>query len=116
MHRVLIASVLALSAAGCTAQDFVPTFTYRPTPAERIHIVDSPADVRHCYRLREVSPTVATVPGFASDTEAMLQATVALGGTHLYLERRSQDWSLVRGIAYDCEARHRRDVVIRAKG
>ena len=39
---------------------------------------------------------------FGSATEDMLQATVALGGTHLYLQQVSHDWSLVRGIAYRC--------------
>ena len=50
-------------------------------------------------------------------SESMLQSTVGLGGTHLYLQKRSADWALVRGIAYDCRpgVRHSRRV-IRAKG
>ena len=46
---------------------------------------------------------MATVPGFGAATQAMLQATVALGGTDLYLQKRSADWLLVRGIAYRCD-------------
>ncbi len=42
---------------------------------------------------------------------------MALGGTHLYLDKRSQDWLLVRGIAYRCgPGAVRERVVIRAKG
>ena len=88
-----------------------------PEPRELIHIVDSPADVRVCTRLGEVSPVVPTVPGFGSATDAMLDATLALGGTHLYLQRNSADWSLVRGIAYRCgPGVVRQETIIRAKG
>ena len=79
--------------------------------------MDSPADVRFCPRLAEVSPTITTTPGFGPATQSMLESTVALGGTHLYLDKRSPDWLLVRGIAYRCghvPAPER--VVIRAKG
>jgi len=108
MQRVLLVSFLALAASACA---------YRPEPTDLIHIVDSPADVRACTRLGEVSPTVPTVPGFGPATEGMLQATVALGGTHLFLQKRSPDWTFVRGIAYRCgPGAVRRDVVIRAKG
>jgi len=108
MHRALLASLVALAASACA---------YTPTPTEAIHIVDSPADVRFCTRLAEVSPTVPTTPGFGSATQSMLEATVALGGTHLYLQQRSADWLLVRGIAYRCGPGPAREtVVIRAKG
>jgi hypothetical protein len=108
MHRALLASLIALAASACA---------YTPTPTEAIRIVDSPADVRFCTRLGEVSPTIPTTPGFGSATEGMLEATVALGGTHLYLEKRSSDWLLVRGIAYRCgPGPVREKVVIRAKG
>ena len=54
---------------------------------------------------------------FGYATEDMLQATVALGGTHLYLQQVSHDWSLVRGIAYRCgPGVVRQETVIRAKG
>jgi hypothetical protein len=47
----------------------------------------------------------------------MLDQTMALGGSHLFLQRTTPDWSLVRGIAYRCgSGTVRRDVVIRAKG
>jgi hypothetical protein len=47
----------------------------------------------------------------------MLEATLALGGTHLYFDKLSQDWLLVRGIAYRCgPGAVRERVVIRAKG
>ena len=50
----------------------------------------------------------------------MLRNTVALGGTDLYVSRRSPDWALVRGIAYRCGAgvvvRGRTVTVVRAKG
>ncbi len=108
MQRVLLASLVALTASACA---------YRPEPTELVHIVDSPADVRVCTRLGEVSPVVPTVPGFGSATEAMLETTVAMGGTHLYLQKRSPDWTFVRGIAYRCGHNvTRRQVVVRAKG
>jgi hypothetical protein len=90
--------------------------------------------VRACTRLGEVSPVTPTTPGthtqvnvgfgvtlgrstFGRATDDMLAATVALGGTHLYLQQVSQDWSLVRGIAYRCGSGVvRQDTVIRAKG
>jgi hypothetical protein len=108
MQRTLLASLLLLSVAACA---------YRPDPVDLVHIVDSPADVRVCQRLGEVSPVVPTTPGFGSATDSMLEATVALGGTHLYLQQTSHDWSLVRGIAYRCGSRViQRETVIRAKG
>jgi hypothetical protein len=125
MQRVLLASLVALAASACA---------YRPEPTELVKIVDSPADVRVCTRLGEVSPVTPTTPGtytpvnvgfgvtlgrstFGYATEEMLQATVALGGTHLYLQQVSQDWSLVRGIAYRCgPGVVRQETVIRAKG
>jgi hypothetical protein len=125
MQRVLLASLVALAASACA---------YRPEPTELVKIVDSPADVRVCTRLGEVSPVTPTTPGthtpvnvgfgvtlgrstFGYATEEMLQATVALGGTHLFLQQVSQDWSLVRGIAYRCgPGVVRQETVIRAKG
>jgi hypothetical protein len=107
MQRALLASLVALAASACA---------YTPKPRELIHIVDSPADVRVCTRLGEVSPVVPTVPGFGSATDGMLDATIALGGTHLYLQRQASDWSLVRGIAYRCGPGVTRETVIRAKG
>lgn len=107
MKRALLASFLALSASACA---------YTPTPEESIHIVDSSADVRFCTRLGDVSPVVPTTPGFGSATDSMLEATIALGGTHLYLEKRSKDWLMVRGIAYRCGPGAVRETVIRAKG
>lgn len=108
MQRVLLASLVALAASACS---------YTPEPRELIHIVDSPADVRVCTRLGEVSPAVPTTPGFGSATDAMLDQTLALGGTHLYLQKTSADWSLVRGIAYRCGSGVvRQEAVIRAKG
>ncbi|MFC5081190.1 hypothetical protein [Microvirga arabica] len=54
---------------------------------------------------------------FGRATDDMLQAAVALGATHLYLQQVSQDWSLVRGIAYRCGSGViRREAVIQAKG
>ena len=125
MQRALLASLVALAASACT---------YRPEPTELVKIVDSPADVRVCTRLGEVSPVTPTTPGthtqvnvgfgvtlgrstFGRATDDMLQATVALGGTHLYLQKVSEDWSLVRGIAYRCGSGVvRQQTVIRAKG
>jgi hypothetical protein len=124
MYRALVVSLIAVAASACTpsrtaqfSRDVFPNVSYRPIPAERIHIVDSPADVRVCRRLGEVSPVVSTTPGFDAATESMLESTVAIGGTHLYLEKRSTDWSLTRGVAFDCTANPRRiETVIRAKG
>jgi len=108
MQRILLASLLLVSVSACA---------YRPDPEDLVHIVDSPSDVRVCQRLGEVSPVVPTTPGFGSATQGMLEATVALGGTHLYLQKNSEDWSLVRGIAYRCGSGViRRETVIRAKG
>ena len=124
MQRVLLASLIALTASACA---------YRPDPTELVKIVDSPTDVRACTRLGEVGPvtptagTHATVniafgvtlgrSTFGSATDDMLAATVALGGTHLYLQKISDDWSLVRPIAYRCgPGVIRQETVIRAKG
>jgi hypothetical protein len=125
MQRALLASLVALAASACA---------YRPEPTELVKIVDSPADVRVCTRLGEVSPVTPTTPGthsqvnvgfgvtlgrstFGRATDDLLQATVALGGTHLYLQQVSQDWSLVRGIAYRCgSGTVGQETVIRAKG
>lgn len=109
MQRVSLASLLLLGVSACA---------YRPEPQSLIHIVDSPADVRVCQRLGEVSPVVTTTPGFDTGLDSMLEATVALGGTHLYLQKQSEDWLLVRGIAYRCGpgVTAGRAVVVRAKG
>ena len=108
MIRVSLAVALALSAAACA---------YRPSPTEVVRIVDSPIDVTGCTRLGEVSSgNVPTTSGFGAATEAMLQATVALGGTDLLLHKRSHDWLLVRGIAYRCGPVVREQVVVRAAG
>jgi hypothetical protein len=94
---------------------------YNPTPEQRIHIVDSPADIRACRRLGEVSGGILpTTPGFKTSINAMLTATVQLGGTDLFLQRVAPDWSYVRGVAYRCpfDRPHRivSPLVIRAKG
>ncbi len=95
MRKVL----LMAAAAGLSA---CSTY-YNPPPQERIHIVDSPADIRACRRLGVVSGGVLpTTPDFEGSINAMLTATVALGGTDLYLQRVAPDWSYVRGIAYRC--------------
>jgi hypothetical protein len=125
MQRALLASLVALAASACA---------YRPDPTELVKIVDSPTDVRACTRLGEVSPVTPTTPGthtqvnigfgvtlgrstFGRATDEMLAATVALGGTHLYLQKVSDDWSLVRPIAYRCgPGVVRQETVIRAKG
>jgi hypothetical protein len=124
MYRALFVSLLALSASACTpsrtaqlSRDIFPTASYRPIPVETIHIVESPVDVRSCRRLAEVSPDVSTTPGFDAALESMLTSTVTLGGTHLYLEKRTTDWSITRGVAYDCNATGGRvRTVIRARG
>jgi hypothetical protein len=123
MQRALLASLVALAASACA---------YRPEPTDLVHIVDSPADVRVCTRLGEVSPVVPTTSTsayrsvgfgvtvgsteFGTATEGMLQATLALGGTHLLLDKKSTDWSLVRGVAYRCGPGVRQQTVITAKG
>ncbi len=113
MRKVFSLAAACLSLAACSTY-------YNPTPEQRIHIVDSPADVRACRRLGEVSGGVLpTSPGFVHHIDAMLTATVALGGTDLLLDRRTPDWLVTGGIAYDCNrvrgpARER--VVVRAAG
>lgn len=101
MQRALLACLIALSASACATQ---------LTPVDRIQIVTSPADVRVCTRLDEVSPVTTTTPGsvlanegFNFALDKMRQSTLEMGGTHIYLEKTSDDWSLVRGIAYRCD-------------
>jgi hypothetical protein len=105
---ILLSGFVLLGLAGCSY--------YRPTPAERIHIVDAPTDVNACHRLGVVSVPVTTSPGFASLLEGMILATVELGGTDLYLQRSSHDWSVVRGIAYHCAGTIDRAAVVRVRG
>jgi len=108
MQRTLLATLLLISVSACG---------YRPDPEDLVKVVDSPADIRVCQRLGEVSPVVPTTPGFGSATDSMKEAVVALGGTHLYLQQNSHDWSLVRGIAYRCGSGVvQRETVIRTKG
>ncbi|WP_230533813.1 hypothetical protein [Microvirga roseola] len=109
MRRAFLASLAALAVSACA---------YTPDPLDLIHVVDDATDVRFCRRLAEVSPVVPTTPGFEGALESMLAQTVALGGTHLYLNKQTADWLLVRGIAYYCEgsAAVSRAVVVRAKG
>jgi len=114
MRKVLLIGATALSLAACSTY-------YRPTPEERIHIVDSPADIRACRRLGEVSGGVLpTSPGFVHSIDSMLAATVALGGTDLFLQRvSSTDWSYVRGVAYLCPFERRERIIsnlVRAAG
>ena len=113
MRKVLLIATAALGLGACSTY-------YRPSPEERIHIVDSPADIRACRRLGEVSGGVLpTSPGFVRHVDAMLTATVALGGTDLFLQRVSGDWAYVRGIAYRCPFERPTRVissVVRAKG
>jgi len=94
MHRIFLIAAAALSVASCS--------TYLPSPAERIHIVDSPADIRACRHLGAVGDMVATGPGFVHHVDRMLSATLALGGTDLFLRRTSSDWAFVHGVAYRC--------------
>ena len=113
MRKVLLIAAAALGLGACSTY-------YRPSPEERIHIVDSLADIRACRRLGEVSGGVLpTSPGFVRHVDAMLTATVALGGTDLFLQRVSSDWAYVRGIAYRCPFERPTRVissVVRAKG
>ncbi len=113
MRKVFLIAAAALSLGACSTY-------YRPSPEERIHIVDSPADIRACRRLGEVSPIVPTTPGFEGFVDAMLTATVALGGTDLYLRRVDHDWGYVQGVAYLCPfsrpTRVISPIVVRARG
>ena len=94
MQRALLVSLVALAIR--------PAPTGR-NPAELVQIVDSPSDVRFCPRLGEVSPgVVPTVPGFGPPLMAMLEATSLSGARTSTLQQTTQDWSLVRGIAYRC--------------
>lgn len=113
-HKALLAGLLALTAGACA---------YYPTQAERIHIIDSPVDTVSCRRLGTVSGTTPTGPSFAPRLETMLEQTAALGGTDLYLPKRSgRDWSYVGGIAYRCANRpdvpviRKQTTVVRTKG
>lgn len=112
MRKVFLIAAAAMSLTACSY--------YRPSLEERIHIVDSPADIRACRRLGEVSEGILpTIPGFVHHINSMLTATVALGGTDLYLRRISSDWSYVQGIAYLCPFERRERVIstiVRAAG
>ncbi|MGO4705080.1 hypothetical protein AB4072_04795 [Microvirga sp. 2MCAF38] len=107
MQRALLASFIALSTAACGSY---------PTPHQLIHVVDSPADVRACTRLGDVSPVLSTTPGFDDALWEMKETVIALGGTHLYLEPISQRWSFVRGVAYGCPQGPLSAGFVRAKG
>jgi hypothetical protein len=112
MRKVLLTAATAVSLSACSTY-------YRPTPEMRIHIVDSPIDIRSCRRLGAVSGTVATSPGFETQVDAMLTATVGLGGTDLFLRRVSSDWAYVQGVAYRCPFERPQRVisaVVRARG
>ena len=112
MRKVLLIAAAASSLAACST-------VYRPSPEERISIVDSPADIRACRRLGPVSAIVPTSPGFEAHIDAMLTGTVALGGTDLFLRRTSSDWSYVQGVAYRCPfGRPERIIspIVRARG
>ena len=111
MRMFFLIAAVATSLTGCTY--------YRPSLEERIHIVDSPADIRACRRLGAVSPIVPTSPGFVHHVDAMLTGTVALGGTDLFLRRLSADWSYVEGVAYRCPFERPTRLIssiVRAKG
>ena len=111
MRKVFLMAAACLGLSACA---------YEPTATERIHIVDSPVDIRACARLGEVGGPVATSPGFKPHLDAMLAGTVALGGTDLYLQRLSgRDWSYLRGIAYHCPFQRRERIIstiVRAAG
>jgi hypothetical protein len=112
MRKVFLMAAAALSLSACSTY-------YRPSPEERIHIMDSPADIRACRRLGAVSGIVPTSPGFQAQIDAMLTATVALGGTDLFLRRTSSDWAYVQGVAYRCRFERPQRIisnVVRAKG
>ena len=111
MRNLLLLPVAALSLVGCTY--------YRPSPEDRVHIVDSPADIRACRPLGAVSEIVPTSPGFVHHIDAMLAATVALGGSDLFLRQASADWSYVQGVAYLCPFERSQRIiarVVRARG
>ncbi|NIX77784.1 hypothetical protein [Microvirga terricola] len=113
MPRPILACFIALAASACALD------SHHLTPEELVHIVDSPADVRVCLRLATLTPPAATVSGFRYIKDAMVQQTLALEGTHLYLRRITPDWLWVEGIVYDCRPgarRLREEVVIRANG
>jgi hypothetical protein len=96
MRKILAAALLAVPLlAGCA---------YVPRGAEPITYDDSPADIRACRRLGAVSDLVATTPGFEARLNEMRDATLALGGTDLFLAKPYRDWSFVQGIAYRCPA------------
>src|SRR5215207_345601 len=75
---------------------------YRPTPAERVHIVSSPVDTYKCRHLGEVGGPSTTAPNFDVPLEAMVERTAALGGNTLYVARRSRDCAYVKGSAHWC--------------
>lgn len=93
MKRLSVVLITCLVAAGCT---------YRPAAVDLVRIVDTPADLRICKRLGDVSGPISTSRSFGGFTTAMLEQTVALGGTDLLLEPLHADWSVVRGVAYRC--------------
>jgi hypothetical protein len=115
MRQPILATLAcALLVGGCA---------YTPTLSERVHVVDSPVDVTGCRRLGTVSGATPTGPTFAGRLAAMRVETAALGGTDLYLPRRSRgEWAFVSGVAYHCPTRpeaplfRRQETTIRARG
>ena len=94
MRNLLSAALACVLVSACGV--------YHPTPAERVHIVDSPVDTYKCRHLGVVGGPFATAPDFDVPLAAMVERTAALGGNTLYVARRSPDWSYVRGSAHWC--------------
>ena len=114
MRQIVFIALLGAGVSACA---------YHPTPEDRVHIVDSPVDTYKCRHLGDVGGPFATAPDFDVPLEKMVERTAALGGNTLYLERRSRDWSYVRGSAHFCRyvgeppfGRSLVRTVVRAKG
>jgi hypothetical protein len=93
MHKIVVIALAGACLSACA---------YNPTPAERVHVVDSPVDTYKCRHLGDVGGPYASAPDFDVPLEAMIERTAALGGNTLYVARRSRDWSYVRGSAHYC--------------
>src|SRR5215218_6566806 len=93
MHKIVATAFVGACLSACA---------YNPTPAERVHIVDSPVDTYRCRHLGHVGGPYATAPDFDVPLEVMVERTAALGGNTLYVARRSRDWAYVKGSAHWC--------------
>lgn len=94
MKRLLLVAASCLLVAGCA---------YRPSDVQLVKIVDTPASVKACQKVGEVSGPFETTPGTLwGSTVPMREKVLELGGNILLLEPQGKGWGVVRASAYHC--------------